>query len=81
MRCCQANQQAYGVDRRRIGYRQYHHMHRKTLIRYRIETKRSQHLLYKESLGHTDLRTTEAYLASFEKEERTKNPNLLTSFL
>ena len=34
-----------------------------------------------ESLGHTDLRTTEAYLASFEKEERTKNPNLLTSFL
>ena len=34
-----------------------------------------------ESLGHTDLRTTEAYLASFEKEERTKNTNLLTSFL
>lgn len=34
-----------------------------------------------ESLGHTDLRTTEAYLASFEKEERAKNTNLLTSFL
>ena len=34
-----------------------------------------------ESLGYTDLRTTEAYLASFEKEERTKNTNLLTSFL
>lgn len=34
-----------------------------------------------ESLGHTDLRTTEAYLASFEKEERTKNTQLLTSFL
>lgn len=34
-----------------------------------------------ESLGHTDQRTTEAYLASFEKEERTKNTNLLTSFL
>lgn len=34
-----------------------------------------------ESLGHTDLRTTEAYLASFEKEERAKNTSLLTSFL
>lgn len=34
-----------------------------------------------ESLGHTDLRTTEAYLASFEKEERSKNTQLLTSFL
>lgn len=26
-----------------------------------------------ESLGHRDLKTTEAYLASFEKEERQKN--------
>ena len=34
-----------------------------------------------ESLGHTDQRTTEAYLASFEREERDKNTALLTSFL
>lgn len=33
-----------------------------------------------ESLGHTDLQTTENYLASFEKEERIKNTNLLTNF-
>ena len=33
-----------------------------------------------ESLGHTDLKTTENYLASFEKEERKKNAALLTNF-
>jgi integrase len=33
-----------------------------------------------ESLGHSDLRTTENYLASFEKEERIKNAKLLTNF-
>lgn len=33
-----------------------------------------------ESLGHTDLKTTENYLASFEKEERIKNAQLLTQF-
>jgi integrase len=33
-----------------------------------------------ESLGHTDLKTTENYLASFEKEERQKNAALLTKF-
>lgn len=33
-----------------------------------------------ESLGHSDLRTTENYLAFFEKEERQKNANLLTGF-
>lgn len=33
-----------------------------------------------ESLGHQDLKTTESYLASFEKEERQKNANLLTKF-
>lgn len=33
-----------------------------------------------ESLGHSDLKTTEAYLASFEKEERQKNAGLLTNF-
>ena len=33
-----------------------------------------------ESLGHTDLDTTENYLASFEKDERLKNANLLTNF-
>ena len=33
-----------------------------------------------ESLGHNDLKTTEHYLASFEKEERQKNANLLTRF-
>jgi len=55
--------------------------HRKTLIRNRIETKRSQYLVYKRVFGAYRLRTTEAYLASFEKEERTKNTNLLTSFL
>ena len=31
-----------------------------------------------ESLGHSDLKTTENYLASFEKEERIKNATLLT---
>ena len=34
-----------------------------------------------ESLGHNDLSTTEHYLASFEKEEREKNAQLLTRFL
>lgn len=33
-----------------------------------------------ESLGHSDLKTTEAYLSSFEKEERVKNASLLTNF-
>ena len=33
-----------------------------------------------ESLGHQDLKTTENYLASFEKEERQKNAELLTKF-
>ena len=33
-----------------------------------------------ESLGHSDLKTTENYLASFEREERQKNADLLTKF-
>ena len=33
-----------------------------------------------ESLGHSDLKTTENYLASFEREEREKNAKLLTEF-
>ena len=33
-----------------------------------------------ESLGHNDLKTTESYLASFEKDERIKNAALLTNF-
>lgn len=33
-----------------------------------------------ESLGHSDLKTTEYYLASFEKEERQKNASLLTQY-
>ena len=33
-----------------------------------------------ESLGHNDLKTTENYLASFEKEERKRNAALLTNF-
>ncbi len=33
-----------------------------------------------ESLGHKDLKTTENYLASFEKEERMKNASALTNF-
>lgn len=33
-----------------------------------------------ESLGHQNLKTTENYLASFEKEERKKNAELLTQF-
>lgn len=34
-----------------------------------------------ESLGHSDLKTTEAYLASFEREDREKNANLLINFI
>jgi integrase/recombinase XerD len=33
-----------------------------------------------ESLGHTDIRTTENYLSSFEQKERLKNASLLTDF-
>lgn len=33
-----------------------------------------------ESLGHNDLKTTENYLACFEKEERIKNAHLLTKY-
>jgi len=33
-----------------------------------------------ESLGHSDLKTTENYLASFETEEREKNARLLMAF-
>jgi hypothetical protein len=33
-----------------------------------------------DSLGHTDLKTTENYLASFEKEERIKNAAFLINF-
>lgn len=34
-----------------------------------------------ESLGHSDLKTTESYLASFERGDREKNANLLTQFI
>ncbi len=34
-----------------------------------------------ESLGHTDLSTTENYLASFEADERKKNSGKLTAFI
>lgn len=33
-----------------------------------------------ESLGHQDLKTTENYLAAFEREERQKNAEILTRF-
>ena len=33
-----------------------------------------------ESLGHSNLRTTENYLASFERDERVKNAEILTKF-
>ena len=33
-----------------------------------------------ESLGHSELKTTQNYLASFEHEERGKNAKLLTNF-
>ncbi|WP_418991496.1 tyrosine-type recombinase/integrase [Alistipes sp.] len=33
-----------------------------------------------ESLGHQDLKTTENYLAGFEREERIKNAEILTKF-
>lgn len=33
-----------------------------------------------ESLGHSDLKTTENYLASFERDKRVKNAELLTKF-
>ena len=33
-----------------------------------------------ESLGHSDLKTTEHYLASFERDEREKNAAILTQF-
>jgi len=33
-----------------------------------------------ESMGHSDLKTTEHYLASFESEERRKNSKLLANF-
>ena len=33
-----------------------------------------------ESLGHSDIKTTEHYLASFERDEREKNAALLTQF-
>jgi site-specific recombinase XerD len=33
-----------------------------------------------ESLGHSDLKTTQDYLASFEQSERAKNAAFLTSF-
>ena len=33
-----------------------------------------------ESLGHSDLKTTENYLANFEREEREKNAEILTKF-
>lgn len=34
-----------------------------------------------DCLGHSDIRTTEYYLSSFEKEDRTKNASLLVDFL
>ena len=33
-----------------------------------------------ESLGHSNLKVTENYLASFEQDERKKNAQLLTNF-
>jgi integrase len=49
---------------------------------YAIVLKRSgANIAYiSESLGHADLKTTENYLASFEREEREKNAKLLTNF-
>ena len=34
-----------------------------------------------ESLGHTNIKITETYLAAFEKEERNKNAQIITSIL
>lgn len=33
-----------------------------------------------EALGHTDIKTTESYLANFEEEEMEKNAKILTSY-
>lgn len=33
-----------------------------------------------ESLGHQDMKTTENYLASFEREEREKNAQILLDY-
>lgn len=37
-------------------------------------------LLIRKFGGYTDLKTTENYLALFEREEREKNAKLLTNF-
>ncbi|MCC8087724.1 MAG: tyrosine-type recombinase/integrase [Rikenellaceae bacterium] len=34
-----------------------------------------------ESLSHNNIKTTENYLSSFEKDERIKNAQLLTDFM
>ena len=40
----------------------------------------ANYMFISESLGHTDLSTTQHYLDSFEEDERIKNAAFLTNF-
>jgi integrase len=57
------------------------HSYRNPKTRSRVLKRSGANIAYiSESLGHNDLKTTENYLASFEREEREKNARLLTDF-
>lgn len=67
--------QALGIDDKRISTYTARHSYATVL-------KRSGANIYyiSESMGHSDLKTTEHYLADFEPDERRKNSRLLANF-
>lgn len=67
--------QALGIDDKRISTYTARHSYATVL-------KRSGANIYyiSESMGHSDLKTTEHYLAGFEPDERLKNSRLLANF-
>ena len=73
-------QQGIGQDSRGGGAAPRDHVFGPALVRHRAQAQRDEHLLISESLGHSNLAITENYLASFERDERMKNAQLLTKF-
>lgn len=64
----------------RVGIWSFLYILGATLVRHGIKTFGGNIAYISESLGHSNLKTTENYLASFEREEREKNAVLLTNF-
>jgi integrase len=64
-------------NRRETKYKYYTARHSFASV---LKRSRANIAYISDSLGHSDLKITENYLASFEREERIKNAALLTNW-